>query len=722
MSEPETVVDAVTCVDQLLQVTRFAEAESACRNFVSRYPWSSDLRVRWGMIQIAMGHLTEAENQLRLAIVEDVECAARWRERGIRLGDAKGLEGATCSAEEFDARLSTVWIRIGNFLYSRERWAIAVGAYQEAVSANPQDAAAWNNLGSAELRRGRYSQSEAAIQRALTLAPGQSGAAANYAYLLCCQGQPDQAFQWLKQRVVTDVRSADQWVELGRIWESMAEWMLAAFSCRHALEISVDHKPARELLARIMRSQRSITATTDLIRQTVTSEPLPAATWAFYAALFGGLISMQGRSSEGAQYLKRAVELAPNPERHSGYLLALQYVNDITAPDLLAAHRQWNAAYTQSLPPAFSSDTNRSMGNKPLRLGIVSGDFGKSAIRYMAVPGIERLDRSEFHVVWYSDQAQEDENTQRFRSVSNDWRNISNLSNEQLALSIRDDRIDILIDLMGHGGSRLPAFVRRPAPIQMSWLGYAGTTGLDAIDFLIADQFHVRSGEDGWYHEKVLRLPNDYACFAPPDDAPAVTPLPAHVTGCVTFGCFNNPAKYSDRLIAAWAAILNRVANARVLLKFSGLEDPRIQKDIRERAQSHGIHGDRFLFEGWSSHSNLLATYGRIDIALDSFPYSGGLTTCEALWMGVPVVTFPGRTFAGRHSTSHLTNSGYGQFIAMDLAGYIELAVDWANRIDELVPIRPQMRDQMQLSPLCDVSRFIADFQYALSQIGLQHS
>jgi predicted O-linked N-acetylglucosamine transferase (SPINDLY family) len=239
---------------------------------------------------------------------------------------------------------------------------------------------------------------------------------------------------------------------------------------------------------------------------------------------------------------------------------------------------------------------------------------------------------------------------------------------------------------------------------------------MDAIDFLLADRFHVRVDEEGWYSEKILRLPNDYVCYAPPADAPAVAPLPALANGYLTFGCFNNPAKYSDRMIRAWAEILHRLPAARLLLKFSGLEDPRIQDDMRYRLASHGANGDRVLFEGWSSPSGLLATYNRIDVGLDTFPYSGGLTTCEALWMGAPVITFPGGTFAGRHSTSHLMNAGYGQFVANEVAGYVEIAVQCASRLDQLAANRSQMREKVRLSLLCDAPRFARDLLEVLRQ------
>jgi predicted O-linked N-acetylglucosamine transferase (SPINDLY family) len=205
-------------------------------------------------------------------------------------------------------------------------------------------------------------------------------------------------------------------------------------------------------------------------------------------------------------------------------------------------------------------------------------------------------------------------------------------------------------------------------------------------------------------------MPHGYACYGPPKNAPAVGPLPALSSGHITFGCFNNATKYSPRVMEAWAAILGRVPTSRLLLKTGSFDDAGVQRHWRDFFTSRGIQNDRILLEGWSSQAELLACYNRIDIALDTQPYSGGLTTCEALWMGVPVITFPGKTFAGRHSTSHMTNAGYERFVAADLHGYIELAAQWAQKPNELAGHRAEMRQRVAKSPLCDAPQFAQDF------------
>jgi predicted O-linked N-acetylglucosamine transferase (SPINDLY family) len=229
------------------------------------------------------------------------------------------------------------------------------------------------------------------------------------------------------------------------------------------------------------------------------------------------------------------------------------------------------------------------------------------------------------------------------------------------------------------------------------------------MDGLLADRFHVRPGEETFYSETVLRMPHDYICYGPPPDAPPVGPLPALEAGYVTFGCFNNPAKFAPGTLDAWAEILRRVGNARLLLKYGGLDRPERVAALRQEFARRGAPSERILFEGWSDNLALLARYGSVDLAFDTQPYSGGLTTCEALWMGVPVITRPGATFASRHATSHVTNAGFGEFVAEDWEGYVELAVTWANRLDELGRVRSQMRERVSRSPLCDGPGFAGD-------------
>jgi protein O-GlcNAc transferase len=263
-------------------------------------------------------------------------------------------------------------------------------------------------------------------------------------------------------------------------------------------------------------------------------------------------------------------------------------------------------------------------------------------------------------------------------------------------------------------------FARKPAPIQITWMGYVGTTGLAAMDYLLADRYQVPLEAEPHYRERILRMPNDYVVYEPPYYAPAVARLPALASGRVALGCFTNPAKITARVVEVWGRILRRLPQGRLVLKYGGMSDPAVVGRFTDLFAAQGVDAARLDFLGRSSHAELLAEYGRIDIALDTFPYSGGLTTCEALWMGVPVITCPGETFASRHSLSHLSNVGLTETIAGDFDEYVDLAVTLANDLPRLSAVRTGLRQRMASSPLCDGKRFAANLATVLGDAWRQ--
>ena len=286
-----------------------------------------------------------------------------------------------------------------------------------------------------------------------------------------------------------------------------------------------------------------------------------------------------------------------------------------------------------------------------------------------------------------------------------------------LAEQVRADRIDVLFDLTGHTGqNRLLVFARKPAPIQVTWIGYEGTTGLSAMDYIVADDCQIAPGEEGYYREKVLRLPGGDLCYDPPADAPDVGPLPAATRGYVTFASFNNPAKMTSLVVGAWSEILRRVPDSRLMLKFRGMDSPHNRRRFLDRFAAQGITPDRLDLRGFSPHGEYLAQHHDIDIALDPFPFSGSLTTCNSLWMGVPVVACRGATFASRHSWNHLSSVGLAELLAGDVSQYVELAVALAQDLGRLAVIRAELRDRVRVSPLCDGQRVARHLLQAVRQ------
>jgi protein O-GlcNAc transferase len=705
MPEQLVIDAALVRIDQLLQAGQLEAAERAARELLSQVPDNVNAWMRLGLALSRRKNSPAAEEAFSRAAAMQSTDPRIWNELSIAINrQGRGADAADCArrALALDANSADYWASLGNALAKDWRLSEAAEAFQQSLSLQRSQAAVWNNLGDVQAKQGQHVAALGSIQSAIQLAPGSLEPVANFAFVLCQAGEREEAARFLEQHVVVNPSLPENWVVLGELWQRMIQWPLAEAAFRRALTIAPQHTKAQFQLARVLRDRRQFVAAEQLLQPLLKREPQHADAW----ALLGQVIAAQGRANESVPYLQRAIDIGPSQEHSARLLMTLQYEEGITGERLLAAHRQWDERFARPLLPSAPPAVNDTAANRRLRIGLVSSDFGQHPTAFLVLPAVELLDRLACALFCYSDRAHEDQYTARFRAAAAAWRVTFGQSDQDVAAQIQRDGIDILIDLMGHTGKRLLMFARRPAPVQVTWFGYVGTTGLSTMDFLIADRFHVREGEEPWYTEQVLRMPNGYACYTPPPNVPNVARLPALATGQVTFGCFNNAAKYSPRMMQAWAEILGRVPTARLFLKTDAFDDTGVEKRWRELFESRGVEAERLLIEGWSDQLELMAAYNRIDLALDTQPYSGGLTTCEALWMGVPVITFPGRTFAGRHTTSHMTTAGLGQFVATDLAGYVELAVSWANRLNELARIRTEMRERVRSSPLCDAPRF----------------
>ena len=355
--------------------------------------------------------------------------------------------------------------------------------------------------------------------------------------------------------------------------------------------------------------------------------------------------------------------------------------------------------------------------------GLRFARFGRHPVGYFLVRVLENLSQGLHETVCYSDRITKDGLTHRLQAAASQWCDVVGMSDQRLAEQIRADRIDILFDLAGHTAhNRLLVFARKPAPIQITWIGYEGTTGLAAMDYLLADRHVVPEGTEHYYREKVLQMPGGYLCYDPPDAAPPAGPLPSLKNGYTTFGSFNNLAKITPNVVAVWAEILRRAPTARLILKYRGLADQTVRRRYLDLFAAHDVGPQRLELLPSSSYAEYLATYHQVDVALDPFPFSGSVTTCEALWMGVPVVTCPFETFASRHSLSHLSNLGLTETIAHDLHEYVEIAVSLAGDLPRLAGLRAGLRERMAASPLCDGKRFathLASMLYDVWEQGI---
>lgn len=423
-------------------------------------------------------------------------------------------------------------------------------------------------------------------------------------------------------------------------------------------------------------------------------------------ALLGNLalaLNAQGAQQEALATARR------NPGNVAGLAnqLGVQpyHPREGSAAALAATARALGALLPQpSLPPhprGFAPE-------RRLRVGFLSSHFARHPVGWLTLAGIEALPRDEIEVVCFSLRPNTDALARRFHDTADLWRELPKLDDADLVEAIRADAPDILVDLGGHGeGGRVAALAHRAAPVQVKWVGAQScTTGVPAMDWMLTDARETPPGSEAHYTERLLSLPDGYVCYAPPAWAPAVGPLPALARGHITFGCFNNMAKITPEALRAWAAILNAVPGSRLVLRTHALADAETRALVLARAAACGLDPARIETHGPVPHEELLAAYNDIDLALEPFPYAGGLTACEALYMGVPLVALAGSSFAGRHAVSHLTNVGLPDWITDSTPAYIARAIAACRDVPALAALRAGLRARVAASPLMDAPRF----------------
>jgi predicted O-linked N-acetylglucosamine transferase (SPINDLY family) len=429
---------------------------------------------------------------------------------------------------------------------------------------------------------------------------------------------------------------------------------------------------------------------------------------------------VQGRIEESIVEHRRAVELAPNnPWNNSNLLRDLTYSDSITPQELLAEHRAWWDRHGKPHAGEIQPHANDRNPDRKLRVGFLSPDFRAHSVAYFLDPIFSEHDREKFDFVCYAELARPDETSQRLQQLTEGWRSTIGVPDDAVVRQIREDKIDILIDLAGHtANTRIAVCARRPAPVQMTFLGYPFSTGLETVDYRITDALADPPGaSEQWYVERLLRMPRTAWCYRPPAGTPAVVEAPVVANGFVTFGSFNNLAKLNSGHAATWSRILAAVPNSRLLLKSAGLGDEATHRRILEMFTAHGVDPSRLILSEYSSAiGDHLARYGEVDIGLDTFPYHGTTTTCEAMWMGVPVITLAGPIHLSRVGVSLLSNVGLPDLVAKDADDYLRIASALAGHVDRLRSLRASLRERMKNSPLCDAAGFTRSLEALLRE------
>ncbi len=543
----------------------------------------------------------------------------------------------------------------------------AVALLERAISLAPEHVNAHNQLGLAFVALRRLEDADAAYAQAIELDPNNLGALNNWALACATAHRYDRALELYKRALAVDPSCVRVMQNLGAMLLDLGKLDDAETCLRRGLAHAPTEAGLRVNLANVL--------------------------------------TRRGRAHEALPLLAEAVSARPQEVAwHSNLLMTLHYLEGPSPSEVFAEHLRWARVHGAD---RASRDLHRSRvrGDK-LRVGYVSPDLKNHAVAFFLEPLLRAHDRSRFEVHAYANVAREDETTQRLRGLVDGWHDAFALSDDALVEQIRKDRIDVLVDLAGHtAGHRLLAFTRQPAPVQMSYLGYPDTTGVAAIRYRLTDIHCDPPGSEAFHREMLLHVEGGMHCYQPPRDAPEVGPLPATARGHLTFGSFNNTAKLTESVIARWARVLTALPSARMHLKFPTLSDTGTAKAYLGWFERHGVSPEKVTLHGSHyEHGTHLAAHREVDVVLDAFPYHGTTTTCEALWMGVPVLTLVGDRHVSRVGASLLGQVGLERFAVMDEATLQERALELASPsgIAALASLRAALRDRMRKSPLCD--------------------
>ncbi len=599
-------------------------------------------------------------------------------------------------------------------LHADGRLAEAEAAYRQLMKIGDVRPAVLHWLGMVLYQTGHVDEALPLLRRSVDESPESAEFNANFGGVLNALGRSSEGLPYSRRSVEMAPKSPKARYNLGAVLESLGKYEEALAEQNVAVELDPSYAHAHTGRGNVLRKLGRATEATTAHRRAIELRPEFADAYNNLAKVLMEVGDVPGTLN----CYRKLVDLRPD---HAGYhsnLVALMHYADWHSPsELFEEARRWAARHAEPLTAKAPRPCPTPCAEK-LTIGYLSEDFREHPVGRLMEPVIERLDRRRFRVVCYCDVSRPDEITARIRQKADVWREVAGTSHESLARQISADHVDILVDTTGHfGNNRLSVFARRPAPVQVSHFGYCGTTGMSAIHWRLTDAHSDPPGTTEHLHtEKLLRLPDTTWCYRPIGETPDVGPLPALSTGYITFCCLNNLIKITERVLATWSRVLDRVRGSRLLL-LSKFKDNEL---FARRLERCGIPLARVDLLGQGNPAEYLEYFNRADIALDPFPFNGDNTTCDALWMGVPVVTLAGEMFCSRRGVSHLRAIGLTSLIASSPDSYINIASSLALDLDRLALVRSGLRSMMETSPLTDAAQFTRNLEAAYEAMAVQ--
>ena len=671
---------------------------------------NSELRCLAGLLGEA--RYGELEARAIVLLGQFPACGLAWKVLGVaRLMNGQDALATLHQATVLLAGDGEAHYNFGIGLQQAGRFDLALASFSRALEIFPDDIDALRQRAAALTSLGRLAEAADDYRTLLTLCPDDAEAHLNLGNLVKLLGQPGDAMASYRRAIESRPGFSDAHYNLAIVLYESGQHQQAVDGFSRAIALAPDHAPAHLNLGNALKSLGQLEKAAASYRSALAIRPDFAA-----AHLdLGNVLKDLGNIDDAVECYRRAIDIDPDFDvAHDNLLFTHNLILDQDPRTMFADAIAFGQRVAGRARPR-TAWPNDPAPERRLRVGLVSGDFRSHPVSHFldSVLGALKL-RGNVELFAYSNSRHDDAMTARIRAHCHAWRPVAGLSDEDLARRIEADRIDLLVDLSGHTEhNRLSLFAWKPAPVQVSWLGYHATTGVAAIDYMLADRWSVSLEEEAYFSEKVWRLPETLWCLTPPDAAPEVSPLPAQAAAYVTFASFNRLDKMGDAVVALWARVVHSVPGSRLLLKARALAHDEARRSVVDRFAARGICGERLILEGPSSRAEYLAAYRRVDIALDPFPYTGATTSAEALWMGVPVITLAGERFMSRQGVSMAMNAGLSDWIAADHDDYVACAVRHSADLARLAALRASLRARVAASPLFAAPRFAVNLEAA---------
>jgi len=698
---------------------QLADAERLYRQILQVDPAHADAAHQLGRMAMVAGQHAAAIELIATAVRAQRNTAAFHASLGEaqrRAGQSSEASASFRRALQLDPQLAAAHTNLGILLHQTGQVAEAAECFRQATRLHPQDPQAFANLGRAQYDLGRMADAEHCFRRAAMLTPNNPRGHYNLGSVLQAQGKYDEACDCYRAALALKDDEAEAHNNFGILLKELNRPAEAERHYRRAIEIQPSYAAAYNNLAVVLGDQERHDEAVAAGRRAIELAPELGEAYGNLAGLLHGL----GRLDESLALYRKAITLRPaDANLHSNLLYVMNYHPGLDAATIWQEHRSWGAKHAdpltaQSPPlPLASGATNRR-----LCIGYVSAYFKHHAVNFFVEPILAAHDRTQFEIFCYSDVVAPDATTERLRGYVDAWRRIVELNDQQLAELVRQDGIDVLVDLTGHifGGHRLLAFARRAAPVQVTYIGYQNTTGMQAMDYRLTDDWSDPPGTtEPFYTETLWRLPRSFFCYQPSAAAPPIGPVAHSLAKRVTFASVNNFAKVTPQVLAAWGTILRQVRDSRLLLLAPQAES--LRHYVRQQIERAGARPDAVEFVGRRSHEQYLQLLAQVDIALDPFPFNGHTTTCDCLWMGVPVVMQAGHMYASRFGGSALMNLGCQELIAANTEQYIEIASGLAADSARLERLHHELRPRMSESVLVDGPGFTRNLEAAYQEM-----